>query len=180
MVRNIWYRKLSRAEIELLRQIDRTEIIHRIYYDREGKLILEDEYWDVPAWNSESKQERIGQLQDLFDAGATVFGALDGEDLAGMAVLEHQPVQTGTNRLNFTGLWVSHPYRREGIGKALFLLAAKEARVRGAEALYVSATPSENTVRFYLGLGCVRADPLDPTLFEKEPEDIHLEFSLTG
>jgi hypothetical protein len=40
--------------------------------------------------------------------------------------------------------------------------------------LYISATPSQNTVDFYLKRGCqVTGDP-DPELWELEPEDIHL------
>jgi hypothetical protein len=47
-----------------------------------------------------------------------------------------------------------------------------------ARRLYISATPSENTVNFYLRQGCVLARQIDPELFELEPEDIHLEYDL--
>jgi hypothetical protein len=41
--------------------------------------------------------------------------------------------------------------------------------------MVVSATPSANTVEFYLHLGFQpMAEPL-PELFELEPEDIHLQ-----
>jgi len=54
-------------------------------------------------------------------------------------------------------------------------LAKATAREQGAKQLYISATPSENTVNFYLRLGCrVTAQP-DPELLELEPKDIHLE-----
>ena len=40
--------------------------------------------------------------------------------------------------------------------------------------IVVSATPSENTVRFYMGRGFeLMAQPL-PELFALEPEDVHL------
>jgi hypothetical protein len=52
------------------------------------------------------------------------------------------------------------------------------ARELGARQLYVSATPSENTVRFYLRLGCRVTDDVDATLFNLEPEDIHLVFDI--
>ena len=57
-------------------------------------------------------------------------------------------------------------------------MAARRARKLGAKKLYISATPSENTVNFYLHLGCVLAKEMDPELFELEPEDIHLEYAL--
>lgn len=172
------YRTLSRLEITKLVQIDRTETIDCIHYLRDGELILEPEHWDVPDWSPEDKQRRIAALQATYDEGATFFGAFDGETLAGMSVLGHNPVETGVQRLNLEGLWVSSPYRGCGVGKALFGLAAEEARKRGAKSMYVSATPSKNTIRFYRSMGCQFADPVDPHLFEKEPEDIHLELKL--
>ena len=44
--------------------------------------------------------------------------------------------------------------------------------------MVVSATPSENTVRFYLRRGFApMADPF-PELFELEPEDVHMRKTL--
>jgi hypothetical protein len=60
------------------------------------------------------------------------------------------------------------------LGKRLFDLARAVARERGARQLYISATPSENTVNFYLRLGCQVAEEPDPELLALEPEDIHL------
>ena len=40
--------------------------------------------------------------------------------------------------------------------------------------MYISATPSEHTINFYLRQGCVVASEVDPELFALEPEDIHL------
>jgi hypothetical protein len=47
-----------------------------------------------------------------------------------------------------------------------------------ARALHHSATPSENTIHFYLGLGCAVTQEPDAELFELEPEDIHMEYTL--
>jgi hypothetical protein len=57
----------------------------------------------------------------------------------------------------------------------LFGLARATARARGARRLYISATPTENTVKFYLRLGCAVTREPDADLFALEPEDIHLE-----
>jgi len=178
MKNNLNYQKLTRAEISKFSQIDRTETINNIYYKRDGNLILEEEHHEVADWGFEEKQKRISELQDIFERGATFFGAFDENNLVGMSVLNHNPVNSGNSRLNLEGLWVSDNYRGMGIGKALFQLAIQEARKIGAKSLYVSATPSENTVRFYKKLGCRLAEPIDQHLYEKEPEDIHLELML--
>ena len=175
---NIQYKKLTRAEIGMFEQIDRTESIQRIYYFRNGVLVLEEEHYKVPDWNPRVKQERIADLQILFDQGSPIFGAFDKDILVGVSVLDVRPLKSGTNRLNLEGMWVSCNYRGRGIGRALFKLAMQEALGRNAKSIYVSATPSENTVSFYTALGCKPAQPIDPSLFEKEPEDIHLELIL--
>jgi len=53
-----------------------------------------------------------------------------------------------------------------------------KARELGARRLYISATPSENTVRFYLRRGCRVTDEVDAALFDLEPDDIHLELGI--
>ena len=174
----IEYRRLSREEISKLSQIDRTEIIDDVYYMRDGALVLEKEHHDVPQWSDADKQRRIEGLQQVFDQGATFYGAFDGNNLVGMSVLDHNPVRSGEKRLNLEGLWVSHGYRGSGVGRKLFQLAADEARERKAKAMYVSATPSKNTVHFYQRLGCKSAEPVDAYLYKNEPDDIHLELNL--
>ena len=171
-------RALARAEIAKLAEIDRTESVDGIYYVRQGALVLEREHWDVPDWSPAEKQRRIAALQADYDRGCLFFGALDGLVLAGMAVLDPHPLPTGVDRLNLAGLWVSHAYRGQGVGRALVQLAVAEAEARGARAVYVSATPSERTVRFYRSAGFRLATPVDPGLYEREPEDIHLELNL--
>jgi len=175
---NIDFRELEREEIYLFSQIDRTETVDGIYYLQDGEYSMAAEHHDVPKWSDAFKQEKISRLLEVYDSGASVYGAFDGDVLVGMSMLDHQTVESGDKRLNLEGMWVSQSYRNQGIGKVLFRMTAKEARSRGAHTLYVSATPSENTVRFYRRLGCRPADPIDSVLFEKEPEDIHIELML--
>jgi hypothetical protein len=66
----------------------------------------------------------------------------------------------------------------QGLGSKLFELAKLAARQRGAKRLYISATRSENTVNFYMRLGCTLVKEPDPGLFALEPVDIHLEMKI--
>ncbi len=66
--------------------------------------------------------------------------------------------------------------RSRGPGRTLFERSAAKAKGMGARMLYISSTPSENTVRFYLNLGRRVAEKVDPDLFELEPKDIHFEY----
>lgn len=175
---SIEYRVLSREEIQKLVQMDRTETIENVYHIRDGKLNLKKERWDVKDWSPQEKQRRIAELQKGYDDGNTLFGAFDGATLLGMSVFEPRPLTSAAGRFNLAGLWVSYKYRGRGIGRKLVQMVIDKARESGARTLYVSATPSENTVRFYMSLGLRLAAPIDPEMFRREPEDIHLELPL--
>lgn len=178
MHQKLAYRQLARADIAHLVQINRTEVIDGFYTWHDGALVLQNELFHIPDWSTAEKQRRIQKLQTVFDNGATFFGAFCATSLVGLSVLDHCPIKKGENRLNLEGLWVSHSFRGQGVGQKLFRLAAESALERGASALYVSATPSKHTVEFYTRLGCQPAQPIDPHLYQKEPEDIHLELVL--
>jgi GNAT superfamily N-acetyltransferase len=64
--------------------------------------------------------------------------------------------------------------RATGIGTRLSERLEQIARSAGDSDMVVSATPSRNTVRFYLGRGFQpMTEPL-AELFELEPEDVHM------
>ena len=159
------YRVLSRTEISKLAEMDRTETIDHIYRIRDGKLRLEKEHWDVADWDASEKQQRITGLQKGYDHGDTLFGAFDGSTLVGISVLDQYTLPKVAGRFNLAGLWVSQGYRGSGVGRTLVSLVMDKARKLGAKTLYASATPSENTVRFYMSMGFQLADPVDPDLF---------------
>jgi GNAT superfamily N-acetyltransferase len=75
-------------------------------------------------------------------------------------------------------LHVSHGFRAAGIGSRLSDALELIAGDAGDTEIVVSATPSENTVRFYICRGYkLTAQPL-PELFELEPEDVHMTKAL--
>jgi len=166
-------RELTRREIAEVWSIDRSEVIEGIYHLEGGALVLRREHIEVSGWPPGEAEKYTPILLDCFDHGGWFNGAFDGAQLVGVAVLESRVIGDGRLQLKF--LHVSHAYRGRGLGARLFELARTTARKRGGRRLYVSATPSENTVDFYTRLGCVVATEPDPELFELEPEDIHLE-----
>ena len=68
----------------------------------------------------------------------------------------------------------SAPLRATGIGSRLSEQLDQIARTAGDSDMVVSATPSENTVRFYLGRGFQPVAEPVAELFELEPEDVHI------
>ena len=171
-------RKLDRAELADIWTIDRSEVIDRVYYHYNGELVLRDEHYDVPGWHPGQIKKDSEVLLDCFDAGGSFQGAFADDKLVGVCVLENRFIGRSSDQLQLKFLHVSRQHRGSGLGRELFEQAADKARSAGARSLYISATPSENTVRFYQSLGCRLVKELDPELFALEPEDIHLELLL--
>ncbi len=169
-------RTLQRDEIPLVWQIDRREVIHNVYYLRDGKLVLEPEYFDAQGWPPNEAEHYTPILTDCFDRGGFFWGAFEEDKIIGVAVLENKFIGSKRDTLQLKFLHVSHGVRKQGLGTKLFHLAVEKAKSLGAKKLYISATPSENTINYYMRLGCVLATEIDPELFALEPDDIHLGY----
>jgi predicted N-acetyltransferase YhbS len=171
-------RKLERHEIRDVWSIDRAEVIDNVYHLEGNKLVLKAERHDVKGWPPGEREQYGPMLLDCFDRGGAVYGAFDGATLIGAAALESRFMGSEEDRVQLKFLHVSRRHRRMGLGCALFDKAVARASELGARRLYISATPSENTVDFYLRRGCRVTDDVDAALFELEPRDIHMEFEL--
>jgi predicted N-acetyltransferase YhbS len=169
-------RFLRRDEIPLIWKIDRREVIQNIYYLRDGELVLFPEYFDMQGWPPGEAEYYTLILLDCFDRDGTFWGVFEDEKIIGTAILESKFIGLKHDTLQLKFLHVSREQRKQGLGTRLFRLAVDKARSLGAKKLYISATPSENTIKYYLGLGCNLANEIDPELFALEPEDIHLEY----
>jgi GNAT superfamily N-acetyltransferase len=75
-------------------------------------------------------------------------------------------------------LYVTDEFRGCGVGRELHNLLEREARQLGATQIVVSATPSKNTVDFYLRRGFTPTASPIRELYDLEPEDVHMEKGL--
>ena len=175
----IQYRQLDQDQIRYMRRIDRSETVEKVYHLENEQLLLKEEHSEISNdwWHREEviKSIRPG-IERIAEEGGYVIGAFDERKMVGIASLDH--VFLSKKRLNVDALFVSLRYRGNGIGTRLMEMLKEEAKNREAKYLYVSAMPSENTVNFFLGLKFKVAKRPEPELFEKEPEDIHLEMKL--
>jgi predicted N-acetyltransferase YhbS len=171
-------RRLRRDEVELIWTIDRSEVHHHTYELRGAQLVRKPNYFEVPGWRSDAAEKETPGLLDCFDRGGIFLGMFEAGTLIGMSVLESARVGRAGDQMQLTYLYVSRADRGRGVGTELFDAAVACAREAAANALYVSATPTENTVDFYLSRGCVLAPEPDPRLLAAEPDDIHLLYLL--
>lgn len=171
-------RKLAATDIELLRSIDRSEQLEVEYSVEAGHLVTRPTDFFVPNWNPDGGGEHsVERLIDFWrpyaESGANLIGAFSGASLAGLAMVATE-LRPGLAWLAL--FYVSRPYRRQGVGAALWRAVADIGRSGGATAIYVSAAPTGSAVGFYLQQGCrlAESDEIVAELFELEPVDVHL------
>jgi len=167
---------LGRAELSRVGEIDRTERID-ILYDQHGtELVARRGNWSAPSWDpighgEHSVEAKVDTLDHYVDSGGIALGVFAGGRLVGIGVVVPH-LRPGIAQLAF--LHVSAPLRATGIGSRLSEQLEDIARTAGDSDMVVSATPSENTVRFYLGRGFHPTAETLPELFELEPDDVHM------
>lgn len=173
-------REMLRSQVEQVWQIDRREVIHNVYYLENGALILKPEYYDMQGWPDGEAELYTPYLYDCFNRGGWFFGLFEEEQIIAVAILDSKFIGPEKDQLQLKFLHVSREYRNLGLGRQLFELAKKKALAWGARQMYISSTPSENTVNFYIRRGAQVIDVPDPELLALEPEDIHLVYDLTA
>lgn len=168
-------RAMERGELRKIRDIDRTEIIRTGYRQEGARLVRMDVVWDSVPWVEGNGRHSYGAIilgaEEQLELGGTAFGAFRGTRLAGIAVYRPR-LRPDTGQIAL--LHVSHGSRRQGIASRLLDLVVDAARSDRAARLYVSATPSESAVGFYLRHGFRPTDAPDAELLQAEPDDIHM------
>ncbi len=169
-------RGLSRTELPRVAEIDRRERIAVQYVQRGTELVARHGSWNSSAWDPVGEGEhsvvaQIHMLEHYVDAGGIALGAFAGEHLVGIGVVVPH-LRPTIAQLAY--LMISAPFRATGIGSRLCEQLYEIARTAGDSSMVVTATPTENTVRFYRGRGFEpMAEPL-AELFALEPEDVHM------
>lgn len=175
---DINYRELNLSEIELIGTIDRSETIEEVYTFINGLLTLKKSYHSVDGFSREEISYIIDRQKKILTAKGLVFGAFYNNKLIGVASLENKLRGKNKNYCKMDILYVSLPYRNLKIGSHLLRQCKEEARNIGATRIYISATPTRNTVDFYFSNNATLVKKPDSELLQLEPEDIHLEIAL--
>lgn len=173
----ITLRALQAHELSRIGEIDRSEHVTQLYRVEDRVLVSEAIDSEAEHWSAERVAGYVRRLVVCLQSGGMCFGAEDsaeGGRLAGVASLGAEPVETRPTLRELKFMHVSQPYRRQGVAGRLLERVASEARRRGAEGLYISATPTASAVGFYLSRGATLLQPPDPAPLAAEPEDIHL------
>ena len=169
-------RQLPHSDISRLVEIDRSEHVTLEYVYKDRSLHARKIDCHVPNWSRDPSQAHsihrlIRQFTPVLEEGGALLGAFVEDKLVGLAILRYD-LEPGMSQLAL--LHVSDGYRRQGIGAELTEEMIRMAKERGSTMMYVSATPSESAVGFYLSQGFELAAKVNEELYALEPDDIHM------
>jgi len=173
----ITYRHLTVSECERIREIDASQYIKRAWREINGvRQLMEINYQDPDFPNG--YDNHLAALRDTFETSGIVLGAFDNDRLVGFISINSKIFGKINKYVLLDQLFVSCECRKKGIGKTLFSLAAKEAKLWNAEKFYICAGSAEETISFYFAIGCEEAEEINQALYEDDPRDYQLEYDL--
>ncbi|MGN0424825.1 MAG: GNAT family N-acetyltransferase [Acetatifactor sp.] len=141
--------------------------VKKVYRKLNGEYVLVDcvytEDWDLAKRRSVAK--------DVSSEDYITYLALEHEEVVGFIGLKKELYQS---YMILDMMHVSAACRGQGIGRKLFNKGKEEARKAGAEALYISACSSEETIAFYRAMGAEITNSPIKEMAEKEPYDLQM------
>ena len=141
--------------------------VKKVYRKLGGEYILVDcvytEDWDMA--------ERQSIAKAISSDDYTTYLAIENDEVVGFIGLKKALIES---YMILDMMHVSATCRGQGIGRKLFDIGKEEARKAGAEALYISACSSEETIAFYKAMGAELTDCPIKEIAEDEPYDLQL------
>ena len=153
--------------INSLDSYNRKQDVNKVYRRIDGEYILIEckytEDWDLNKKRSVAKQISSDEY--------ITYIALENDRVVGFIGLLKQ---LKGRYMILDMMQVSSECRGLGIGRRLFEVGKDEARKKGAEALYISACSSEETIAFYRVMGSdLTVNPIKE-IAEEEPFDLQM------
>ena len=145
----------------------RKQDVKKVYRKQNGEFILVDcaytEDWDM--------EKRHSVAKTISGNDYITYLALENEEVVGFIGLKRDLINS---YMILDMMQVSAECRGQGMGRKLFDAGKEEARKAGAEALYISACSSEETIAFYKAMGAELTDCPIKEIAEEEPYDLQM------
>jgi len=174
----ITYRPLQLPDVKKLTEIDASQYINKAWREVEGVRQLVDINYFDPTWPN-GLADHQQRLLNTLETGGIAIGAFDeSETLIAIVTVQNESFGSESQYVLLDQLFISKPYRGKGIGRQLLKRAGELAKQKGAEKLYICAGSAEETIAFYLAVGCTVAQEINQQLYEDDPRDYQLEYKL--
>lgn len=116
-------------------------------------------------------EERRSVAKNISSDNYITYLAIENDEVVGFIGLK---IDLVASYMILDMMHVSAACRGQGIGRRLFDAGKGEARKAGAEALYISACSSEETIAFYEAMGAELTDCPIKEFAETEPYDLQM------
>lgn len=175
----ITYTKLNRNNFT----IESLDTFRRFQEVNESWRKINDEYVLVKnkyteEWDLSKLRNVAQEILNAIDRNCIVYGAFHKEELIGFISLSNSFFGSSNQYIELVILQVSSQFRRYGIGRKMFELVCKEAKIAGGRKLYISAHASKESQAFYRKIGCIEATEINKFIAGNEPFDVQMEYQL--
>lgn len=175
---NIIYRKLKLEECARIKEMNPSQYIGRAWREVDGKRQLVEINYQDPDWPGGYEDHHKSLENTILNEG-TATGAFDSKGrLIGFATVNHEFFGEKYRYVLLDQLYITLEHRGKGIGKKLFGISADAARKWNADKIYICAGSAEETIAFYFAIGCKEAVEVNKEMYESDPRDFQLEYSL--
>ncbi len=174
------YREMTAKEAQRILEINATCYIENAWRmnPATGTYELQRIDWtdrELPNGNA----WHIRRFRETIAGGGKAFGCFcENGSLIGYATVNADLFGRAEKYVLLDQLFISQPYRKNGIGRELVELCKNQAKEFSAEKLFICAGSSENTIAFYKRLGAVPVAERNEALFAEDPNDIQLEMEI--
>ncbi len=174
---NIQVDELVTIDPEIMRQVDRSENVERLYCGRQisNGLGLELQKTDqdpsikIPSWSEEGIMKRIKKWQPEIEKGGHILAASKGGKIVGFGIIG--PKQTDGS-IELCALFVSSEMRQSGVGTILYHQLEGMAKKEKAKSLLIYSNPTESAVDFYRKQNCEIIGIANKSLVTHLPWDV--------
>lgn len=175
---DIVYRKLTLEDCEKIKEINPSQYIKQAWREVNGQRQLVEINYQDSDWPN-GYEHHYSNLKKIILNNGIAFGAFGGNDkLLGFTTINPDFFGEKFNYVLLDQLFISLEHRNKGIGKKLFMLCVDVARKWKADKIYICAGSAEETIAFYFAIGCKESLEINKELYESDPNDYQLEFSL--
>jgi len=175
---SITYRELTSSEAERISELTFYDESKRFWRKVNGVKQWVEFYWldeDFP----DGYENHLAALKNTFEKDGYVLGAFDMDLLIGFCSINRKIFGEEYKYVLLDQIFLSTEYQRKGIGKKLFFKCAEKAKTWGADKFYICSSSTEETIAFYVALGCENAKEINEELDADDENDIQLEFDFS-
>lgn len=175
---SIIYRDLIVEECQYINEMNPSQYIGKVWREVDGKRQLVEINYQDSDWPNGYEHHYNNLKETILNRGSAI-GAFDSNNrLLGFATVNREFFGQKYKYVLLDQLFITLEHRNKGIGKKLFMLCVDVARQWNADKIYICAGSAEETIAFYFAIGCKEAVEVNKKLYENDPRDYQLEFTL--